>query len=211
MPVTRSRTYLADIGLEDSNNTTGFLFGDEDSNPAETRTTPTAQVGNTDTFPSLYRQQAYPSMVSLPAFLGLCVCSPGSVWLPFCPFLSLSLLRCLCFGFCHFCNFRTWVLHRISVFRRLVPARKHAPPHARPALNFHSDISRLHCSPSLELDHQPSRLAFFLTAFLYPICHRVCFSSATQITIVTASFFHCKIFLPAVPRAAIPFCIRLAG
>src|SRR5689334_19141696 len=65
MPVTRSRTYLADIGLEDSNNTTGFLFGDEDSNSAETRTTPTAQVGNTDPFPSLFRQQAYPSMVSL--------------------------------------------------------------------------------------------------------------------------------------------------
>jgi hypothetical protein len=65
MPVTRSRTYLADIGLEDSNNTTGFLFGDEDSNPAETRTTPTAaQPGNTDAFPSLFRQQAYPTMTS---------------------------------------------------------------------------------------------------------------------------------------------------
>jgi hypothetical protein len=65
MPVTRSRTYLTDIGLEDSNNTTGFLFGDEDSTPAEARTTPTAQVGNTDSFTSLYRQQAYASMVSL--------------------------------------------------------------------------------------------------------------------------------------------------
>ena len=65
MPVTRSRTYLTDIGLEDSNNTTGFLFGDEDSTPAEARTTPTAQVGNSDSFPSLFRQQAYPSMVSL--------------------------------------------------------------------------------------------------------------------------------------------------
>ncbi|KAK4038126.1 armadillo-type protein [Parachaetomium inaequale] len=64
MPVTRSRTYLTDIGLEDSNNTTGFLFGDEDSNSAETRTTPTAQAGNTDPFPSLFRQQAYPSMTS---------------------------------------------------------------------------------------------------------------------------------------------------
>jgi hypothetical protein len=60
---------LADIGLEDSNNTTGFLFGDEDSNPAETRTTPTAQPGNTDAFPSLFRQQGYPTMVSLPLFL----------------------------------------------------------------------------------------------------------------------------------------------
>jgi hypothetical protein len=65
MPVTRSRTYLADIGLEDSNNTTGFLFGDEDSNSADIRTTPTAQPGNTDAFPSLFRQQAYPTMVSL--------------------------------------------------------------------------------------------------------------------------------------------------
>ncbi|KAL2149393.1 hypothetical protein VTH82DRAFT_8044 [Thermothelomyces myriococcoides] len=62
MPVTRSRTYLSDIGLEDSNNTTGFLFGDEDSNSAENRTTPKAQVGNADPFPSLFRQQAYPSM-----------------------------------------------------------------------------------------------------------------------------------------------------
>lgn len=68
MPVTRSRTYLTDIGLEDSNNTTGFLFGDEDSNIGENRTTPTAQVGNTDAFSSLFRQQAYPSIVSVPPF-----------------------------------------------------------------------------------------------------------------------------------------------
>ncbi|KAK4247099.1 armadillo-type protein [Corynascus novoguineensis] len=77
MPVTRSRTYLADIGLEDSNNTTGFLFGDEDSNSAETRTTPTAQVGNTDPFPSLFRQQAYPSMVRVSSYCSVCV-KPGS-------------------------------------------------------------------------------------------------------------------------------------
>lgn len=64
MPVTRSRTYLTDIGLEDSNNTTGFLFGDEDSNISENRTTPTAQVGNTDAFSFLFRQQAYPSITS---------------------------------------------------------------------------------------------------------------------------------------------------
>lgn len=75
MPVTRSRTYLSDIGLEDSNNTTGFLFGDEDSNPNETRTTPTAQANNSDAFPSsLFRQQAYPNMVSLcSVFVCLCV------------------------------------------------------------------------------------------------------------------------------------------
>ncbi|KAK3304344.1 armadillo-type protein [Chaetomium strumarium] len=61
MPVTRSRTYLSDIGLEDSNNTTGFLFGDEDSNSADKKT-PTAQVGSTEPFPSLFRQQPFPSM-----------------------------------------------------------------------------------------------------------------------------------------------------
>lgn len=67
MPVTRSRTYLSDIGgLEDSNNTTGFLFGDEDSNSGENRTTPT---NNPDSFPALLRQQAYSSLVSpLPNF-----------------------------------------------------------------------------------------------------------------------------------------------
>ncbi|KAK1761407.1 Pumilio y domain family member 4 [Echria macrotheca] len=60
MPVTRSRTYL-DIGLEDSNNTTGFLFGDEDSNSGETRTTPT---NNPDSFPALLRQQGYSTLLS---------------------------------------------------------------------------------------------------------------------------------------------------
>ncbi|KAK4212858.1 Pumilio y domain family member 4 [Rhypophila decipiens] len=65
MPVTRSRTYLGDIGLEDSNNTTGFLFGDEDSNSGETRTTPTAQTSNsTDTFPTLFRQSGYSNLSS---------------------------------------------------------------------------------------------------------------------------------------------------
>ncbi|KAK0706462.1 armadillo-type protein [Lasiosphaeria miniovina] len=59
MPVTRSRPYITDIGLEDSNNTTGFLFGDEDSNSGETRTTPTAQANGTDAFPTLFRQQGY--------------------------------------------------------------------------------------------------------------------------------------------------------
>ncbi|KAK5660951.1 hypothetical protein OQA88_12326 [Cercophora sp. LCS_1] len=60
MPVTRSRTYLADLNLEDSNNTTGFLFGDEDSNP-ENRTTPT---NNPDSFPALLRQQGYTALLS---------------------------------------------------------------------------------------------------------------------------------------------------
>ena len=60
MPVTRSRTYL-DIGLEDSNNTTGFLFGDEDST-TEARA---AATNNADSFPALLQQQAFRSMVSL--------------------------------------------------------------------------------------------------------------------------------------------------
>lgn len=69
MPVTRSRTYLGDIGLEDSNNTTGFLFGDEDSNSGETRTTPTAQSNNnTDPFPTLFRQSGYSNLVSRAPF-----------------------------------------------------------------------------------------------------------------------------------------------
>ena len=62
MPVTRSRTYF-DIGLEDSNNTTGFLFGDEDSN-TETKTTPTAPVGSGDVFSFLSRPTGFASMVS---------------------------------------------------------------------------------------------------------------------------------------------------
>ncbi|KAK3315010.1 hypothetical protein B0H66DRAFT_535903 [Apodospora peruviana] len=68
MPVTRSRTYLGDIGLEDSNNTTGFLFGDEDSNSGENRTTPTAQINTTDAFPTLFRQQGYPNMILLSTY-----------------------------------------------------------------------------------------------------------------------------------------------
>lgn len=57
MPVTKSRTYLGDF--EDSNNTTGFLFGDEDSHLEDTRTTPTAEAFNT-----IYRSQAYSQLVS---------------------------------------------------------------------------------------------------------------------------------------------------
>lgn len=63
MPVTKTRPYLGDIGLEDSNNTTGFLFGDEDAN-SETQTTPTAQVSKGDAFPALFRSQAYSALVS---------------------------------------------------------------------------------------------------------------------------------------------------
>lgn len=70
MPVTRSRTYLTDIGLEDSNNTTGFLFGDEDKTSAEARIASAAKLsGTTDSFPALFRQQAYSGLVSFGAFL----------------------------------------------------------------------------------------------------------------------------------------------
>ncbi|KAK4166167.1 armadillo-type protein [Cladorrhinum sp. PSN259] len=62
MPVTKTRPYLGDIGLEDSNNTTGFLFGDEDAN-SETQTTPTA-VTKSDAFPALFRSQAYSALTS---------------------------------------------------------------------------------------------------------------------------------------------------
>ncbi|KAK3985558.1 armadillo-type protein [Cladorrhinum sp. PSN332] len=62
MPVTKTRPYLGDIGLEDSNNTTGFLFGDEDAN-SETQTTPTA-VSKSDAFPALFRSQAYSALTS---------------------------------------------------------------------------------------------------------------------------------------------------
>ncbi|KAK0651430.1 armadillo-type protein [Cercophora newfieldiana] len=61
MPVTRSRTYLTDIGLEDSNNTTGFLFGDEDSNSGENGATST---NNSESFPALLRQQGYGTLLS---------------------------------------------------------------------------------------------------------------------------------------------------
>lgn len=64
MPVTRSRTSY-DIGLEDSNNTAGFLFDDEEDNSGEGRATPTGQVSNADAFPTLFRQQGYSNRVSL--------------------------------------------------------------------------------------------------------------------------------------------------
>ncbi|KAH8899635.1 ARM repeat-containing protein [Thozetella sp. PMI_491] len=58
MPVTRSRTYTVD--MEDSHNTTGFLFGDEDS---KNDSRVTAQ-GNAESFPTLLRQQGFPHVVS---------------------------------------------------------------------------------------------------------------------------------------------------
>ncbi|KAJ4306950.1 hypothetical protein N0V88_000323 [Collariella sp. IMI 366227] len=59
MPVTRSRTYLADIGLEDNNKIAKFLF-DEDSIAPEAKTLSAALGYSNDLF-SAFRQ-AYPSM-----------------------------------------------------------------------------------------------------------------------------------------------------
>ena len=67
MPVTRSRTSY-DIGLEDSNNTAGFLFDDEEDNTGEGRATATGQVSTADAFPTLFRQQGYSNRVSLAIF-----------------------------------------------------------------------------------------------------------------------------------------------
>jgi hypothetical protein len=69
MPVTRSRSYIADLNLDsslDGNNTTGFLFGDEDTANGEAKAY--QQVNNADNFPTLVRNAGYPSMVSLPSF-----------------------------------------------------------------------------------------------------------------------------------------------
>ena len=82
MPVTRSRTYL-DIGLEDSNNTTGFLFGDEDSNSGENRTA----ANTSDGFPTLFRSQGFANIVStisseFPALEMGCISRPFPTLIP---------------------------------------------------------------------------------------------------------------------------------
>ncbi|KAB5582488.1 armadillo-type protein [Coniochaeta sp. 2T2.1] len=65
MPVTRSRSYIADLNLDstlDGNNTTGFLFGDEDNANGEAKSY--QQANNADNFPTLVRNAGYPSMLS---------------------------------------------------------------------------------------------------------------------------------------------------
>lgn len=216
MPVTRSRTYLADIGLEDSNNTTGFLFGDEDSNPAETRTTPTAaQPGNTDAFPSLFRQQAYPTMVSLPLFQFGCrqaVCLFGACFaLSFTPSLDSPYSR---FLFCHFICFRNFGFGKIctkflflakwlqSLWSQL---RERAP---RVQL-YHSHRFNI-CTPfySTPKLHHNHRGLPFCTGFLTDLA----FLLATGITTVHLHFscpkFSCHIF-SAVPDRPVNICPRL--
>lgn len=58
MPVTKSRTGFYDIGLDQAN-TTGFLFGDDDSAPEAKLYT---QTNADDNFPTLVRRE--PNMVS---------------------------------------------------------------------------------------------------------------------------------------------------
>lgn len=58
MPVTKSRTGFYDIGLDQAN-TTGFLFGDDDSAPEAKLYT---QTNTGDNFPTLVRRD--PNMVS---------------------------------------------------------------------------------------------------------------------------------------------------
>lgn len=63
MPVTRSRSYISELNIDssiDSNNTAGFLFGDEDSGNGEK----SYQAANqTDVYPSI-RNSAYGNMLS---------------------------------------------------------------------------------------------------------------------------------------------------
>lgn len=63
MPVTRSRSYISELNIDssiDSNNTTGFLFGDEDSGNGEKSY---KAANQSDVFPNL-RNSAYGNMVS---------------------------------------------------------------------------------------------------------------------------------------------------
>jgi hypothetical protein len=69
MPVTRSRSYIADLNLDsslDGNNTTGFLFGDEDTANGEAKAY--QQANNADNFPTLVRNAGFPNMVSSVCF-----------------------------------------------------------------------------------------------------------------------------------------------
>ncbi|WPJ64845.1 hypothetical protein SMAC4_02457 [Sordaria macrospora] len=81
MPVTRSRTSY-DIGLEDSNNTAGFLFDDEEDTTGEGRATPTGQVSSADAFPTLFRQQGYSNRHSMSAIGSGQASGTGSVASP---------------------------------------------------------------------------------------------------------------------------------
>lgn len=63
MPVTKSRTGFYDIGLDQAN-TTGFLFGDDDSTLEAKLFTKT---NTEDNFPTLVRRE--PNMVRLPFLL----------------------------------------------------------------------------------------------------------------------------------------------
>ncbi|KAL1871584.1 hypothetical protein VTK73DRAFT_2013 [Phialemonium thermophilum] len=69
MPVTRSRPYFPDLSVDntlDGNNTTGFLFGDEDLNLGDMKKFPQATT-NTENFPTLIRREGFPNMLSTPS------------------------------------------------------------------------------------------------------------------------------------------------
>jgi hypothetical protein len=74
MPVTRSRSYnIAELNLDsslDGNNTTGFLFGDEDAANSDSKTY--QQASNADNFPTLVRNAGFPTMVS-PEYVPACL------------------------------------------------------------------------------------------------------------------------------------------
>lgn len=74
MPVTRSRSYnIADLldNSLDGNNTTGFLFGDEDAANGETKAY--QQANNADNFPTLVRNAGFRNMVSSGVVISGCV------------------------------------------------------------------------------------------------------------------------------------------
>lgn len=218
MPVTRSRTYLADIGLEDSNNTTGFLFGDEDSNPAD-RTTPTAQVGNTDAFPSLFRQQAYPSMVSLP-FLSLCLCATGQpVWVRFALFRAFYVPDFLLLVILPISE--TWACSEslLWYFGGAVAlvhlwVRESSCPTRRVShsilFTFITFQLLFNCLPKSKLDHQLSRLLLHLLYAIAPT--GLLFTRKPNHFPLYTLIFPCKIFMSPVHRgASLPVSDRLVN
>lgn len=76
MPVTKSRTGFYDIGLDQAN-TTGFLFGDDDSAPEAKLYT---QSNTDDNFPTLVRRE--PNMVR--------ICSESNSYSHICPCILLK-------------------------------------------------------------------------------------------------------------------------
>lgn len=72
MPVTKSRTGFYDIGLDQAN-TTGFLFGDDDSAPEAKLY---SQTNTDDNFPTLIRRDNMVSVSSTIVLMPLCLHHP---------------------------------------------------------------------------------------------------------------------------------------